>query len=104
MRQIQDNEFDSVVLKNDKVVLLDAYATWCGPCKMLAPVLEELATETSDWLDIVKVNVDECEEIATLLHVTGIPALYLYKNGSLVGNTMGYQTIEELRKFVESYK
>lgn len=104
MRQITDKDFDEVVLKNEKVVLLDAFATWCGPCKMLVPVLEELETATSDWLEIVKANVDETDEIARNLQVTGIPALFVFKNGELVDKTMGYQTIEELKDLVEKHR
>ena len=104
MRQITDKDFDEVVLKNEKVVLLDAFATWCGPCKMLVPVLEELEATTSEWLEIVKANVDETDEIAQNLQVTGIPALFVFKNGELVDKTMGYQTIEELKVFVEKYR
>ena len=104
MKQINDKDFEEVVLKNGKVVLLDAYATWCGPCKMLAPVLEQLESTTSDWLEIVKVNVDEADEIAASLQVTGIPALFIFRNGELVDKTMGYQSLEELNEFVGKYR
>ena len=104
MRQISDKDFEEVVLKNEKVVLLDAFATWCGPCKMLVPVLEELETKTSDWLEIVKANVDEADEIAANLKVTGIPALFIFKNGELVDKTMGYQSLQELSDFVGKYR
>ena len=104
MRQITDKDFEEVVLKNEKVVLLDAFATWCGPCKMLVPVLEELESATSDWLEIVKANVDEADEIAANLQVTGIPALFVFKNGELVDKTMGYQSLEELNDFVGKYR
>lgn len=104
MKQITDKDFEEVVLKNEKVVLLDAFATWCGPCKMLVPVLEELESSTSEWLDIIKVNVDEADEIAAALQVTGIPALFVFKNGELVAKTMGYQTLQELNDFVGKYR
>ena len=104
MRQIADKDFGEVVLKNEKVVLLDAFATWCGPCKMLVPVLEELETTTNDWLEIIKVNVDEADEVAASLQVTGIPALFVFKNGELVGKTMGYQSLQELTDFVGKYR
>lgn len=104
MKQINDKDFEEVVLKNEKVVLLDAFATWCGPCKMLVPVLEQLESATSDWLEIIKVNVDEAYGIAANLHVTGIPALFVFKNGELVDKTMGYQSLEELNEFVGKYR
>lgn len=104
MKQINDKDFEEVVLKNEKVVLLDAFATWCGPCKMLVPVLEQLESATSDWLEIIKVNVDEADEITANLHITGIPALFVFKNGELVDKTMGYQSLEELNEFVGKYR
>lgn len=104
MKKILDAEFESEVLNNKKVVLLDAYATWCGPCKLLAPELEQLEKETLDWLEIIKVDVDEAEQIAFKLNVTGIPALFVFKNGELVDSTMGFKTLEQLKDFVETYK
>ena len=104
MKTITDNEFESEVLNNKKVVLLDAYATWCGPCKMLAPELEKLQTETIDWLEIVKVDVDEAEDVAVKLNISAIPALFVFKNGEMLDSTMGFKTVDQLREFVESYK
>ena len=104
MKSITDNEFGSEVLNNKKVVLLDAYATWCGPCKMLAPELEKLQTETIDWLEIVKVDVDEAEDVAVKLNISAIPALFVFKNGEMLDSTMGFKTVDQLREFVESYK
>ena len=104
MKTITDNEFGSEVLNNKKVVLLDAYATWCGPCKMLAPELEKLQTETIDWLEIVKVDVDEAEDVAVKLNISAIPALFVFKNGEMLDSTMGFKTVDQLREFVESYK
>lgn len=104
MKTILDNEFESEVIKNKKVVLLDAYATWCGPCKMLAPELEKLQTETADWLEIIKVDVDEAEDVAVKLNISAIPALFVFKNGEMIDSTMGFKTVDQLREFVESYK
>ena len=104
MKTITDNEFESEVLNNKKVVLLDAYATWCGPCKMLAPELEKLQTETIDWVEIVKVDVDEAEDVAVKLNISAIPALFVFKNGEMLDSTMGFKTVDQLREFVESYK
>lgn len=104
MKTILDNEFESEVIKNKKVVLLDAYATWCGPCKMLAPELEKLQIETADWLEIIKVDVDEAEDVAVKLNISAIPALFVFKNGEMIDSTMGFKTVDQLREFVESYK
>lgn len=104
MKKITDNEFEIEVLKSSKVVLVDAYATWCGPCKMLTPVLEELQEMTQEWLDIVKIDVDESDKIVETLKITGIPALFIYKNGKLLDSALGYKNLEELKSFVEQYK
>lgn len=104
MKKITDNEFEIEVLNSPKVVLVDAYATWCGPCKMLTPVLEELQEMTQEWLDIVKIDVDESDEIVETLKITGVPALFIYKNGKLLDSTLGYKNLEELKSFVEQYK
>ena len=104
MKQITDKEFDSVVLNNKKVVLVDVFATWCGPCRMLGPVLENLQSETSDWLEIVKVDVDEADKIVDTLGVSGVPALFVYKNGAMVENFVGYRTLDQIKEIVEAYK
>ena len=104
MKQITDKEFEKVVLNNEKVVLVDVFATWCGPCRMLGPVLESLQNETSDWLDIVKVDVDEADEIVNNLGVSGVPALFVYKNGAMVENFVGYRTLDQIKEIVEAYK
>lgn len=104
MKKITDNEFEIEVLNNSKVVLVDAYATWCGPCKMLTPVLEELQDMTQEWLDIIKIDVDESDKIVETLKITGIPALFIYKNGKLLDSALGYKNLEELKSFVEQYK
>lgn len=104
MKKITDNEFEIEVLNNSKVVLVDAYATWCGPCKMLTPVLEELQEITQEWLDIIKIDVDESDEIVETLKIIGVPALFIYKNGKLLDSTLGYKNLEELKSFVEQYK
>lgn len=104
MKEILDNEFKNAVLDNKKVVLLDVYASWCGPCKMLAPILESLQKECEDWLDVIKANVDEANEIANNLSVSSIPALFIFKNGEEVDRSVGFKTLNQLKDWVESYK
>lgn len=81
--------FENEVLHSDKPVLLDFYADWCGPCKMLSPVLHELAEEKSGTLKVGKVNVDEQPDLAAQFGVMSIPTLLVFKNGKLVNQTVG---------------
>ncbi|MBQ1340916.1 MAG: thioredoxin [Erysipelotrichaceae bacterium] len=84
------------------LVLVDFFADWCGPCKMLAPVLEKLAGFYGDKLTVYKVNVDNDIDIARQFNVVSIPSLFLLKDGQVVNQTMGFQNLESLKNFVES--
>ncbi len=93
--------FEKEVLHSDKPVLVDFYADWCGPCKMLSPVLHEIAEEKADVLKIGKVNVDEQMELAKQFQVSSIPLIVLFKNGKVVARTVGYHSKKEITAMVE---
>ena len=94
--------FDAEVLKADKPVLVDFYADWCGPCKMMAPLVEKLAEELDGEAVIGKLNVDDCEEIAMKYGVMNIPTLILFKHGQEANRVIGVQSREVLEKMIRS--
>ena len=93
--------FETEVLHSDKPVLLDFYANRCGPCKMLSPVLQEIAEEYADTLKVGKVNVDEQMELAMRFQVSSIPMVVLFKNGKAVAKSVGYRPKAQLLAMVQ---
>src|SRR5579884_870698 len=98
-----DASFEQDVLKSDKPVLVDFWAEWCGPCRMIAPVLEQLAAETSGKLKVVKLNVDENPETPPKFSIRGIPTLLLFKNGQLAATQVGAVHKAQLAAFVQPH-
>ncbi len=88
---INITNFDEKVLQSNKPVLVDFFATWCGPCKMMSPVIDELATELAGEVDVYKVDVDENPEVAQRYGVMSIPTLVVFENGQVKNQTMGAQ-------------
>jgi thioredoxin 1 len=103
-KQVTDETFEEDVLKSDKPVLVDYWAEWCGPCKMVAPVLEAIAEEHGDKLDIVKLNVDENPVITQKYGILNIPTLGVFKNGEVVKELVGARSksalLRELADFL----
>ncbi|MCD7824630.1 MAG: thioredoxin [Clostridiaceae bacterium] len=96
----KDN-FEREVMQSDKPVFIDFWAAWCGPCQMVAPVIEELAQEVAD-VKIAKVNVDEEPDLAQKYNVMSIPTMLLVKNGEIVNTTVGAQPKADILKFIRS--
>lgn len=99
--KVSDDVFDEKVLGADKPVLVDFWAEWCGPCRMIAPTLDKLAEKYAGKLVIVKVNVDEHQDIAQKYNVRGIPTLALFKNGNVVSTHVGIATEVKLSSFID---
>lgn len=93
------DNFESEVLKSDKPVLVDFFADWCGPCQMLAPVLEEIAKENTN-IKVGKINVDEEGELAMKYKVSSIPYLALFKNGAIVNQMVGFGGKEKVLEMI----
>ena len=93
--KLNSENFSEKVLNNSGVVLVDFYADWCGPCKMIAPIIDEVAAENPD-LTVGKVNVDEAPELAQRFGISSIPTLLSFKNGSLAAQNIGYCTKETI--------
>ena len=102
-KHVTDADFQTEVLDNDKVVLVDFWADWCGPCHMLAPTFEELAEEMDD-VDFMKLNVDENRETAAKYQVMSIPTVIVFKNGEEVERLIGVQPKEAYVQAIEKHK
>ncbi len=98
---VTKENFENEVMNSDKPVLLDFWAGWCGPCKMLSPVIDEIADETVGSVKVVKINVDEQTELASRYKVMSIPTLLAIKNGEVVSKKVGVQPKEEILAMVK---
>lgn len=99
---ISDAEFEKEVLQSDKPVLVDYWAEWCGPCKMIAPILEELSADYADKVKIAKLNIDENPDTPPKYGIRGIPTLMLFKNGNVEATKVGALSKSQLTAFIDS--
>ena len=99
MKIVNETEFDETIKTG--VTLVDFYADWCGPCKMLAPILEELDNEYPD-ITFIKVNCDDEIKLAERYGIMSIPAVFMFKDGNIIGNTGGYRGKDEMNNFIKN--
>ena len=98
--EVNDNEFEEKVLKSTNPVLCDFWAEWCGPCKQITPILEELSEEFDNKITIAKINIDNNPEIPSQYNIMSIPTLLLFKEGKLVSNQVGLQEKKTLSNWI----
>jgi len=98
-----DANFESDVLKSDRPVLLDFWAEWCSPCKMIAPILDEIAADYAGRVNVVKINIDENPNTPRTYHVRGIPTLMLFKNGQVQAQKVGAVSKSQLSAFLDPH-
>lgn len=101
IKNVSENDFKATVLDSQQPVLVDFWATWCGPCKMVAPIVEELAIQYKDKLGFAKVNVDEAPKIASAYNVMSIPTLIVFKGGKPFEQVVGYRPKKDIQKLID---
>jgi thioredoxin 1 len=102
IKHISDASFDGDVIQSDKPVLVDYWAEWCGPCKMIAPILDDVAKEYDSRLQVTKMNVDENREVPAKFGIRGIPTLMIFKGGQLAATKVGALSKAQLTAFIDA--
>jgi thioredoxin 1 len=102
IHHVTDDTFEAEVLKSEQAVLVDYWAEWCGPCKMIAPILDEIASEYAGKLKIAKVNIDDNQATPAKFGIRGIPTLMIFKNGNVEATKVGALSKSQLTAFIDS--
>lgn len=100
VKKISEKDFNKVISNKEKKVIVDCYAEWCGPCRMLSPIIDELKEEV-DSCEFYKLNVDEAENISREYGIMSIPTILIFKDGKEINKSIGLKTKEELKKLIE---
>ena len=98
---LSEENFEKEVLNSEKIVLIDFWASWCGPCRMMSPVVDEIAEEMQEKVKVCKVNIDEQNKLAVKYNVMSIPTFVVLKNGNEVGRSIGVQDKEEIKNMIK---
>jgi thioredoxin 1 len=101
VQEVSDSSFDGDILKSDRPVLVDFWAPWCGPCRSVAPLVDDLATQYKDRMKVAKINVDESSQVAMKYQVTSIPTFILFKGGEVADRVLGALPRSEFVKFID---
>ena len=102
LKNIEEKDFESEVLKDNKVVIVDFFATWCGPCQMLMPVLRKVASEREN-IDIIEIDVDKAQSLAMRYDIEAVPTMIIFKNGIEIARIGGFYSKSELDEELEKY-
>ena len=102
VKSIKEKEFESEVINSDKPVLIDFWAQWCGPCKEIAPILEEIADEMQDIIKVVKINIDENPNIPNKYGIQSIPTMIIFKKGQPISTKIGVAIKSEVKTWIET--
>ena len=102
VKSIKENEFESEVINSDKPVVIDFWAEWCGPCKEIAPILDEIADEMKDKIKVVKINIDENPNIPNKYGIQSIPTMIIFKKGEPISTKIGTAIKSEVKTWIET--
>lgn len=102
LKKIEEKDFEKEVLQNNKMVVVDFFATWCMPCQMLIPVLEEIASEREE-LDIIEIDVDKARNLSMQYEIEAVPTMVIFKNGTQIDRIGGYYNKKELEEELKKY-